>query len=310
MRTASSILALLALLAALSGPVAMAASRDVDEHRSADPQGQVEIISVGGNVDVIGWDKPEIEVAGTLGSDADRLDIGSVGNRTTIRVVDSDSDSDDQHWRIRLRLRHEAILSVHVPRGSSVSASLVSANLSVRDIQGNQELQTVSGNVTTTAAHDVRIHTVSGDVHLNAGPESRLLELGTVSGDLDVDGGHGDINVNTVSGEGKLSLGAITHASIRSVSGNYQIRAALASEGLLEGQSVSGDFTIDFTGGPPAADFELHTFSGDLKTCFGQKATHESYGPGSRLSFRQGTGSAQVRIDTHSGDVSLCGQSS
>jgi len=286
-------LSIFALVVTLSGPIVLAASHDVDEHRSADPKGQVEIINVGGNVDVIGWDKPEIEVAGTLGSDADKLDIGSVGSRTTIRVVDSDSDSDDQHWWIRVRLRHEAILSVHVPRGSSVSASLVSANLSVRDIQGNQ-----------------RIHTVSGDVHLSAGPESRLLELGTVSGDLDVDGGHGDINVNTVSGEGKLSLGAITHASIKSVSGNYQIRAALAGDGLLEGQSVSGDFTIDFTDGPPAADFELHTFSGDLKTCFGQKATHESYGPGSRLSFRQGAGSAQVRIDTHSGDVTLCGQSS
>jgi hypothetical protein len=301
---------LVALVATLSGPLALAGSHDVDEHRSADPKGQVEIINVGGNVDVIGWDRPEIEVAGSLGSDADKLDIGSVGNRTTIRVLDSDSDSDDQHWRIRVRLRHEAILSVHVPRGSSLSASLVTANLSVRDLQGNQELQTVSGNVTTTAVHDARIHTVSGDIHLNAGPESRLLELGTVSGDLDVDGGHGDISVNTVSGEGKLSLGAITHASIKSVSGNYQIRAALAGQGLLEGQSVSGDFTIDFTGGPPAGEYELHTFSGDLKTCFGQKATHENYGPGSRLSFRQGDGGAQVRIDTHSGDVSLCAQSS
>jgi len=299
----------IALLITLTGPVALAASRDVDEHRSADPQGQVEIVDVGGQIDVIGWDKPEIEVAGKLDSDSDQLEISTAGNSTTIRVVESDPD--DQHWRIRIRGgRHEATLSVHVPRGSRLSASLVSANLSVRDVQGNQELQTVSGNVTTTAVHDVRIHTVSGDIHLNAGPESRLLELGTVSGDLDVDGGHGDVTVNTVSGEGKLSLGAITHANIKSVSGNYQIRVALAGQGLLEGQSVSGDFTIDFTGGPPAGEYELHTFSGDLKTCFGQKATHENYGPGSRLSFRQGDGGAQVRIDTHSGDVSLCAQTS
>jgi Putative adhesin len=299
------------LLAALSGRMALAASHDIDEHRSADPKGQVEIVNVGGQVDVIGWDKPEIEVAGTLGSDTDKLDITSAGNRTSIRVVDSDSDSGEQHWRIRVRGgRRDATLSVHVPRGSSLSASLVSANLSVRDLQGNQELQTVSGNVTAAAAHDVRIHTINGDIHLSAGPESRLLELGTVSGDLDVEGGRGDININTVSGEGKLALGAITHASIKSVSGNYQIRAALAGDGLLEGQSVSGDFTIDFTGAPPAADFELHTFSGDLKSCFGQKAAHENYGPGSRLSFRQGAGGAQVRIDTHSGDVSVCAQGS
>lgn len=296
----------IALLATWSASVAFAGTHEVDEHRSADPQGQVEIVNVAGRIDVGGWDKPEIEVAGTLGSESDKLDISSAGNRTTIRVVDSDAD--DQHWRIRIHGHHDATLSVHVPRGSSLSASLVSADLSVRDIQGNQELQTVSGNVTTAAAHDVRIHTVSGDIHLTAGADSRLLELGTVSGDLDVEGGRGDINVNTVSGEGKLSLGPITHATIKSVSGNYQIRAALASEGLLEGQSVSGDFSIEFTGSPPAAEYELHTFSGDLKSCFGQKATHENYGPGSRLSFRQGPGSAQVRVDTHSGDVSLCAQ--
>jgi hypothetical protein len=292
------------LLATTGATVACAAPHDVDEHRSADPKGQVEIVDVGGRIDVVGWDKPEIEVAGTLGSDTDKLEISSAGSSTTIRVVDTDSE--DQHWRIRVRARPEAILSVHVPHGSRLSASLVSADLSVSDVQGNQELQTVSGNVTTTAVHDVRIHTVSGDVHLSAGPDSHLLELGTVSGDLDVDGGHGDITVNTVSGEARLSLGPIAHANIKSVSGNYRIRAALAGEGLLEGQSVSGDISIEFTGGLPAGEYELQTFSGDLKTCFGQKATHENYGPGSRLSFRQGAGGAQVRIDTHSGDVSLC----
>lgn len=294
----------LLLLAALGPPVALAAPHDVDEHRSADPLGQVEIVNVGGRVDVSGWDKPEVAVTGTLDSDSDRLEVESSGNRTSIRVV----DAEDSHWRLRVRARPAASLSVRVPRGSSLSATLVSADLSISDVQGNQELQTVSGNVTTTAVHDVRIHTVSGNLHLSAGPDSRLLELGTVSGDLAVEGGRGDININTVSGEGKLSLGAITHANIKSVSGNYHIRAALAAEGLLEGQSVSGDFIIEFTGAAPAADYELHSFSGDLSTCFGHKAMHENYGPGSRLSFRQGAGGAQVRIDTHSGDVSLCAQ--
>ena len=81
---------------------------------------------------------------------------------------------------------------------------------------------------------------------------------------------------------------------------------ALAADGLLEVQSVSGDVVVDFTNGAPPAEFDLHSFSGDLKACFGQKAEHEHYGPGSRLWYREGAGSARVRIDTHSGDVSLC----
>ena len=43
-------LSVLALLATLSGPAALAASRDVDEHRSADPNGQVEIV---GSADLV-----------------------------------------------------------------------------------------------------------------------------------------------------------------------------------------------------------------------------------------------------------------
>jgi putative adhesin len=296
----------IAACALLAASNAWAAAYPVDEHRPADPQGQVEIINVSGRVEVIGWDKPEIEVAGTLSADIDKLEISAAGNRTTVRVVPVGSEG--LQWGLRLHFQHEAILTVHVPRGASISASLVSADITVRDVLGDQELQTVSGEVRSTVARDARIHTVSGDVHLSAGSDSGLLEIGTVSGDVEVTGGHGDVSVNTISGASKLVLGALTHARFKSVSGDYHIRASLAADGLLEGQSVSGDLDVEFTGGEPEAEFELHTFSGDLKTCFGPKAVHENYGPGSRLSFRSGTGSAHVRIDTKSGDVSVCAQ--
>jgi DUF4097 and DUF4098 domain-containing protein YvlB len=296
---------LIAACALLAASNASAAKHEVDEHRPVDPQGQVEIINVSGRVEVIGWDKPEIEVAGTLGAEIDKLEITSADSRTTVRVVRARSEG---FLGLGVHFQYDAILTVHVPRSAGVSASLVSADITVRDVLGDQELQTVSGEVRTAAARDVRIHTVSGDVHLSAGGDSGLLEIGTVSGDVEVTGGHGDVSVNTVSGASKLALGTLTHARFKSVSGDYHIQASLAADGLLEGQSVSGDLDIEFTGGEPEAEYELHTFSGDLKTCFGPKAVHENYGPGSRLSFRSGTGSAHVRIDTQSGDVSVCAQ--
>ncbi|HEV7986759.1 MAG TPA: DUF4097 family beta strand repeat-containing protein [Steroidobacteraceae bacterium] len=294
----------LALSCACGATPAWAERRAIDQHASADPQGQIEIVNVSGRVAVVGWDKPEVEVTGTLGSDIGKLDIASSGTRTTIRVVLDESHG--RHWGIGLHDPGDADLTVYAPRGSSLTASLVSSDISVRDLQGEQELQTVSGEVRTAALRAVRVHTVSGDVHVNAGPDSGLLEIGTVSGDLDVTGGHGDITISTVSGTGKLSLGTVTHARLKAVSGDYQLAMALATDGLLEVQSVSGDVVVDFTNGVPPADFDLHSFSGDLKACFGQKAEHEHYGPGSRLWYREGAGSARVRIDTHSGDVSLC----
>jgi putative adhesin len=296
-------MAAVAILGAGGASIAVAApTRSVDEHRPADPRGAVEIVNVSGHVEVIGWDKPEIEVAGTLGPGVERLEIESTGSRTSIRVV----RSEEGFWGLHLHESGAAELSVHVPTASSLSAALVSSDIEVRELQGGQQLQTVSGEVTTTAAGEVRVHTVSGDVHLSAGRDSSVLEIGTVSGSVEVNGGHGDVSVNTISGDGKLSLGMIDRAHFKSVSGDYAISAGMAADGHIDAESVSGSIKIDFSGDVPPAQFDLQSFSGDLKTCFGQKAEHERYGPGSRLSYREGAGTARVRIDTNSGDVKLC----
>jgi len=299
--TAASIV--LAACGAGTAAPAWAARRAIDQHAVADPQGQVEIINVSGHLTVVGWDKAEIDVSGTLGPDVDKVDIDSAGNHTTVRVVLNQSRP---RWGLELGDAGGANLTVYIPRASSLDASLVSADVEVRELQGDQELQTVSGNVRTTAARAVRVHTVSGDAQVSAGADSALLEVGTVSGDLEVTGGHGDVTISTVSGTGKLSLGKAAHVRLKSVSGDYELSTGLTPDGSLEAQSVSGDISIEFTDGLPPADFDLHSFSGDLRTCFGQKSEHEHYGAGSKLWYREGAGSARVHVDTNSGDVSLC----
>jgi hypothetical protein len=287
---------------AWSGAVG-AATRTVDEHRPAEAAGQVEIQNVAGRVEVVGWDKSEVAVSGTLVGDVERVDITSAGPRTTVRVVLPESHGGSFGWHGG---GGEANLVVHVPAHSGLTATLVSADVSVTGVAGNQELHTVSGDVTTSAQHEVRVNTVSGDVHLTAGAESRLLEISTVSGDLIVSGGGGELTVKTVSGDGTLTVGALSRAHVKTVSGDFSITAELATDGRLEAESVSGDLRITFVGGVPPAAFDLQSFSGDLSTCFGRKAAHEGYGPGSRLSFQEGAGSARVRVDTKSGDVTLC----
>ena len=305
-QTRSSILpaAVLALAATCSAPAAWAARPGVDEHAAADEHGQVELFNISGRIEVVGWDKPEVAASGTLGGSHQRVDISSSGTRTTVRVVHGVPG--DKDWGVSFGEGGETNLIVHVPRGSSLEVSLVSSDIAIRDVQGDQELQTVSGNVTTAAVGDARIHTVSGDIQLTAAPQSKLLELSTISGNLHVTGGGGDVSVNTVSGDGTLALGTVNHAQFKAIHGNYHVSLGLAPDGRLEAESISGDMTIDFSGALPPADFDLQSFSGDMKTCFGQQAIRERYGPGSRLSFREGSGSARVRIETKSGDVTLC----
>ena len=293
-----------AALAIVAWPAAVvAATRTVDEHRPAEAAGQVEIQNVAGRIDVVGWDKPEVAVSGTIGGDGDRLEITTAGARTSVRVG---RESHGISFGLHSSGTADAKLIVHVPARSSLTITAVSADVNVAGVSGNQELHTVSGDIVAAAQHDVRVRTVSGDVRLTAGPESRAVEVSTVSGDLTVAGGAGELSASTVSGDGILSVGQLTRAHFKTVSGDFSISADLAPDGRLEGESVSGDFRINFSGPVPPAAFDLESFSGDLTTCFGRKSTHEGYGPGSRLSFQEGAGTAHVRIETKSGDVTLC----
>jgi DUF4097 and DUF4098 domain-containing protein YvlB len=301
LRLAAPAAAVLAILACPS--TVHAEERTVDEHRPADANGQVEIQNVAGRIEVEGWDKAELAVTGTLAADVERLDITSAGAHSTLRVVMHES-----HGSNLWHGNRETRLVVHVPAHSSLTTTLVSADLKVTGISGNQDLHTVSGDISTSAQHEVRVNTVSGDVHLTAGPETRLVEIATVSGDLTVSGASGEINVSTVSGDGSLSVGTLSRAHFKTVSGDFSVKADLAADGRLDAESVSGEYRITFTGAMPPASYELQSFSGELSTCLGRKAAHEGYGPGSRLTFQEGAGTAHVRIDTKSGDVTLCGK--
>jgi hypothetical protein len=279
----------------------------VEEHRPADLHGEIDITLLSGKIEVVGWEKPEIAVSGSLGSDSGKVDLAVSGSRATLRVVNKGPTAGpiSSHWGLG-EGSGATNLTVHVPRATTVSANLVSAALVIRDLAGEQELRTVSGDVTTTVQRAAHVHTVSGDIDLTAGADSTLLELGSVSGTIRVTGGRGEVSVDTISGDGTFALGMVNRASFKTVSGSDHVRMGLAADGNLEAESVSGDISVDFVGAVPAAQFHLESFSGDLKSCFGPKESHEQYGPGSRLEYTEGPGTGRVHIVSKSGDISLC----
>jgi hypothetical protein len=298
--------AALAIALAWTAAASAAPAKSVDEHRQVDPQGQIEVVNVAGRIEVIGWDKPELAVTGTIGSAVEKLDITTAGSRTTVRVVTHGSHGITFGWSATSS--GEAKLVLHVPTHSSLTAQLVSADLVVSGVAGDQDVRTVSGDVQSSAQREVRIHTVSGDVRLGAGAGSRLIDIGTVSGDLQVNGGGGELTINTVSGDGTIKTGATSRVYLKTVSGDFNVALGLAADGRFEAESISGDLQVDFAGALPPAEYDLQTFSGDLDTCTGRKAEREGYGPTHRLNFREGAGTARVRVDTKSGDVHLCAQ--
>ena len=292
---APSRLAVVVLLAALAPP-AWANHRPFNAQKPADPAGTVEVVNVEGSIEISGWDQPMVDVTGTIGEKVDRVDVTSSANHTTVRVVLPSGNTWNGDSSAQLKIR--------VPQKSALEVSLVSSNLRVSGVTGNQHLQTVSGDISGDAGGDLEVNTVSGDVRL-ATRNSHNAQVKSVSGDLNLTGADGNVQVNSVSGDAMVTLGTVSRGHFESVSGDVSVTATLAPSGQLDATSVSGDLGIHFTA-LPDADIDVQTFSGDIRNCFGPKPVEQEYGPGSRLNFRNGKGGGHVHIDTKSGDVQLC----
>jgi hypothetical protein len=273
-----------------------AATRSVEQHQSADPSGSVEIINVAGSVEVLGWDKPEVAVTGQIGERVERVDITGADKHLTIKVVLPIGG----HWSGD----GEAHLTIHVPQMSSLSVSLVSADLKISGVSGAQQIHTVSGTVATDGGGNSRVSTISGDVHV-AVPAGTPAEVSTVSGDISVHGAEGEVSVKSVSGGGKLDLGTLSNFRLESVSGDFLINAHLAPGAHFEASGVSSSLHADFAG-VGGASYDLSSLSGDISNCTDPKATNSRFGPGSHLSFTTGDGKATVQLSSKSGALSLC----
>jgi DUF4097 and DUF4098 domain-containing protein YvlB len=285
----------LALLAA--GPGLAVAGTPINKRTSADPNGTVEVSNVAGSVTVTGWDRNEVEVTGELGEGTETLEFTKSDKLTRVKVV-----VPKRSYNVE-----DSDLVVKVPAGSVLSVNTVSADTVVKGVRGAQRLQAVSGEVRTEASgEDVECRTVSGDVTINGSGQKGLVSITTVSGDATATQVAGEINGNTVSGSFDLGAGEITRSRLRSTSGDLALKGRLAPDARLDAESISGDVRLDFSG-PVAGQFDLSTFNGEIRNCFGPKAQRtDEYAPGREARFQEGTGAVRVRVKTLNGDIGVC----
>jgi DUF4097 and DUF4098 domain-containing protein YvlB len=280
-----------------AAPGLAAAGTPINKRTAANANGAVEISNTSGSITVTGWDRNEVEVTGELGKGAERLEFTKGGNVTRIKVV------------LPNRSHHGASsdLVVKMPAGGSLSVNSVSSDVVVQGVRGAQRLQSVSGDVRTEAAgDDVECRTVSGDVGIDGSGKKGVVTITTVSGDATVRRVAGELNANTVSGNLTLGAGETSRSRLRSTSGDLQMSGQLAADARIDAESISGDVRIDLVG-PVNGELELSSFNGEIRNCFGPKASRTSeYAPGRELRFADGKGSARVRVKTLNGDISVC----
>jgi len=292
---ALSPLAAVAALCTVASPAW--AGTPINQRAAADPSGAVEISNVAGTVRVTGWDRNEVEVTGELGEGTERLDFAVVDKVTRVKVILPNRSNNVE----------DTDLVVRIPMASRLAVTTVSADIEVQDVTGAQRLQTVSADIRTeAAAEDVECKSVSGDVAVHGSGKKALVTITTVSGDAMALKVAGEVNANTVSGNLTLGLGETTRSRLRSTSGDLTMASVLAADGRLDIESISGDVRLELHG-PVNAEFDVTSFNGEIRNCFGPKAVSTSeYAPGKELQFREGQGTGRVRIKTLNGDISVC----
>jgi hypothetical protein len=287
-------LALLLLLAFAGSPAL--AERAINEAADVHPQGEIEISNVAGRIEVEAWDQDRVEVTGTLGRGVERLEFRVQDRHTLLQVVHPSG----------ARNVGPSELFVRMPVESRLVVVSVSADVSVRGVQGAQRLQSVSGDISTAMVkEDVQLKTVTGDIEVDGNDSPGLLTITTVSGDATVRAVAGEVVLQTVSGTFDVNSDQLARARIRTTSGDATLRSGLAKGARVEMEAVNGTLSLVIAGDPDA-EFTIETLNGDISNAFGPEPVRTSrYAPGRELRFTSGEGSARVTMETVNGDIIL-----
>lgn len=281
---------------------AVFASNVIEERAAMKPDGILMVISTAGEVAISGWSKNEVEVTGVLGREAEKLIFDVDGDEILVKV-EQRKDKDDNYRDYRGKGTQ---LTIRAPHSANLKVKTVSADVSIKDIEGTQRVRTVSGDLySRVQGEEAELRTVSGDLQVVGSDKLREVTLYSVSGNVEAGDLAGEVWAESVSGDVEVSGRNISEARLKTVSGDIEGALGLAKDAEAHMESVSGDIELSLPKNF-AAEYELTSFSGDIGSIFGVAATKKSkYSPGSELMYTHGKGKGRVRANTMSGDIEL-----
>jgi DUF4097 and DUF4098 domain-containing protein YvlB len=285
--------AALGLVAALAVPAGLAAQTTVDQRHPAAPDATVLIENSAGSTKVTGWDRPEVQVKGTICA---RCELSLDGTDKRVRI-----EIESTHVN---PMAGKSDIEVMVPAGGSVSVEGFQSTIVVGGVTGSVKAETVNGSIHHAGpSKEVSLQSVNGAVETNKA--SGRVNVEAVNGAITVRDGGGELEGSTVNGMLTVTGGSYTRVQIETVSGGARFDAALAPKASLGVESVSGSVELFF----PASfggDFSVTTFSGPITNELGPAAQKTSdFTPQKELTFTSGSGGVRVSVETLSGAVQI-----
>jgi DUF4097 and DUF4098 domain-containing protein YvlB len=283
----------LALVAALAIPAALAAQTTIDQKRPATPDATVSIENSAGSTKVVGWERAEVQVKGSVCSECE-LSLGGPDKRVHVEIESNHVNP----------MSGKSDIEVMVPAGSSVSVEGFSVTIAISGVTGGVKAETVNGTITHAGGgKDVQLQSVNGAVE--SVKASGRVHVEAVNGPVTVRDASGELEASTVNGKLTIAGGSFTRAHLETVSGSVRFDGTVAAKGTLSVESVSGSAELLFPAGF-GGDFSVTTFSGSVTNELGPAAQKSGdFMPQKELSFTSGAGGVHVSVETLSGSIAL-----
>lgn len=265
----------------------------VDTRRAAAPDGVVELDGAGGAVRIVGWDRAEVAVTGTLGAGADGLELSGGGRRTRISI-DVEGNPNGV----------VSDLEIHVPAASRIEVDVMAADVTVTEVTGTVTVDTVGGSIHVSgSAREINLESVNGSVEAACACTRAHAE--SVNGAVTVKGARGEVEASTVNGALTVTGSQFERAKLETVNGRVLFDGELHGHATLEVESVGGSVELRLPASTDA-DFTVNTFSGSIRNAWGTEGRRTSrYTREEEVVFTTGSGGATVNVQTLSGDVVL-----
>jgi len=229
-------LGIVAILAA--SPLAVAAET-IERVVTATPDGVVHLeFATSGDVRIIGWERNEVRLAGTVSGSADSIEVASSGAR-----------------------------EVRVPLRSRIEGETLAASFTIEGVRGAIALETISGSISIRGpVRIIEAASVSADVQIQSDEPLERVSLETVSGGIELSGAlapNARVEAESVSGTIEVRVPSASSAtfSVETFSGSLKNgfgQAPKRSSKHLPAQE------IEFQIGSGSAQVSLQSFSGGV----------------------------------------------
>ena len=191
-------------------------------------------------------------------------------------------------------------LVITLPEGISLKKAAIgstSAEIEIPSLAADTvSLDSTSGDITADiTAPDITTHSTSGDVKLAVHGKVNSLKLDSTSGSLSAELDEADkVSANSTSGAVRIAAEKARQVSVHSTSGNIYL--VLKQFDKADISATSGDVTAELPA-EPGFTLKYTPSSGKLNT--------EIPLSGSKENYTCGNGSAQITVDTSSGDLTV-----